>query len=456
MRAPLQSILFLSLFALACSSDPVVTPAGDAGPDGAKPKDGGSDATPPPDISGTTALSVTVVSNGWSSPQDDNDTGTPVAGAAVRVENGSGGFLEGVTDSAGKATISVDVAKGPFDVTVAKASMGATSILDVKTTSDLTKVIWMPQPLARKEFSIGGKINGKAAPGNQVLIDAPWFQTVFAKANATTYTTKHVYVTDDPSAITVAAIEVDGTNTAVNAVMMPPVARTQGAMTADITFPSTAVAPTVTNVIINLPTTGVLMASDITTVGQTGMPAYSNAVVEKTTSKSATYVGLGFVSKPSGSASNFKITAFGGDLAPTLAYADLSNGNGLSFRVGTVDMTTAITVPPVTKLAVAGTSLGDATLEFDATGYNYFSASLYDAAATDTVWEIYATGTSLATHPFPHLPSSVPLTAITSASDVILGVAVVQSGKTPKSFGGVPGVQAFVNASSGVQLSAAF
>ena len=459
MRAPIQSILFLSFFAFACS-DPAVTPVADAGGTDAKPpKDSGADATPPPDISGTTGLSVTVVSNSWSNPQNDTDVGTPVSGAAVRVENGAGGFLEGVTDSSGKATIKVDIAKGPFDVTVAKAAMGATSILDVKTAADLTKVIWMPQPLPRKEFSIGGAINGKKAAGNEVLIDAPWFQTVFAKANATTYTTKHVYVTDDPNAVTVAAIEVDSTKTAVNAVMMPGVTRTQSAMTADITFPSVAVVPTVTNVTINLPTTGALMASDITTVGQTGLPAYSNAIVEQTSSKSATYVGLGLVAKPTGNTSNFKITAFGGNLAPTLAYCDLNNGNGLGFRVGTVDFTAspaAITVPPVAKLSAQGTSLGDATLEFDSTGYDYFSGSAYDATAQDTVWDVYSTGKTLTTHPFPHLPSTVPLTAITSASDLVIGIAVVKSAKQPKDFSGVPGVQAFVNASSGVQVSAAF
>ena len=456
MRAPIQSILVLSFFAFACSSPDAVTPVADAGPDGSKPKDSGSDATPTPDISGTTALSLTVVSNTWSSPQTDVDTGTPVAGAAVRVENGAGGFLEGVTDSTGKATIKVDATKGPFDVTVAKASMGATSILGVASAADLTKVIWMPQPLPRTEYTIAGTINGKKATANLVQIDAPWFQTVFVKTNVTTYSTKHVYVPADPSPVTLAAIEIDSTNTPVNAVMMPGVTRLQGAMTADVTFPAVAVTPTVTNVTITLPTTGALMASDITTVGQTGLPAYSNAIVEQTASMSATYVGLGLISKPVGNTANFKITAFGGNLAPTMAYADLSNGNGLAFRVGTVDLTSAVTVPPVAKLATAGTSLADATLEFDSTGYDYFSGSVYDATAQDTVWDVYATGKSLATHPFPHLPSTVPLTAITSATDVIIGIAVVKSAKTPKDYSGVPGTQAFVNASSGVQVSAAF
>ena len=456
MRAPIQSILFLSLFAFACSSPAVTPPAGDAGVDAKAPKDGGADATPPPDISGTTALSVTVVSNAWSNPQTDVDPGTPVSGAAVRVENGAGGFVEGVTDSSGKATVKVDIAKGPFDVTVAKAAMGATSILDVKSAADLAKVIWMPQPLPRKEFSIGGSITGKKAAGNDVLIDAPWFQTVFPKPNVLTYSTKQVYVNDDPTDVTVAAIEVDSTKTAVNAVMMPGVKRTQSAMTADVVFPSVAVVPTVTNVTINLPSTGILTAADITTVGQTGFPAYSNSVVQKTSSKSATYVGLGVISKPTGNTANFKITAFGGNLAPTSAYADLSNGAGLSFRVGTVDFTSAITVPAVTKLAAAGTSLGDTTLEFDSTGYDYFSGSAYDATAQDTIWDVYVTGKSLAAHPFPHLPSSVPLSAITSASDLIVGIAVVKSAKAPKDYSGVPGTQAFVNASSGVQVSASF
>lgn len=458
MRAPIQSILFLSFFAFACSSDPV-TPAADAGPDGSKPKDSGSDATPPPDISGTTALSLTVVSNSWSGPQTDGDTGTPVSGAAVRVENGAGGFLEGVTDSTGKATLKVDTTKGPFDVTVAKAAMGATSILGVTSAADLTKVIWMPQPLPRTEYTIAGAINGKKAAANLVQIDAPWFQTVFAKTLATTYSTKHVYVPDDPSPVTVAAIEIDATNAPINAVMMPGVARTQGTMTADITFPAVAVTPTVTNVTITLPTTGALTASDITKVGQTGLPAYTNAIVQQTAGKSATYVGLGLISKPSGNTANFKITSFGGDLAPTSAYAILSNGADLSFSVGTVDFSASpagITVPPVAKLAAAGTSLGDATLEFDSTGYDYFAGSVYDATAQDTVWDVYATGKSLAAHPFPHLPSTVPLTAITSATDVIIGIAVVKSAKTPKDYGGVPGTQAFVNASSDVQVSAAF
>ncbi|HEX7601853.1 MAG TPA: hypothetical protein VF316_09620, partial [Polyangiaceae bacterium] len=91
------------------------------------------------------------------------------------------------------------------------------------------------------------------------------------------------------------------------------------------------------------------------------------------------------------------------------------------------------------------------------TGYDYVAGSVYDATAQDTVWDVYITGKSLAVHPFPHLPSTVPLTAITSATDVIIDIAVVKSATTPKEYsGGVPSNQAFVNASSGVQVSAAF
>ena len=218
-------LLVLPFLAMACSSDPAVTPT-DAGPD-AKPKDGGSDATPPPDISGTTAFDITVVSNTWGVPDNDTDPGTPQAGVEVRLENEAGGFLEATTDSSGKATIKADATKGPFDVTVAKTGVGAASVLGVKAPADLTKKIWLPIPFVQKSYSMAGALNGKKSAANDVLIDAPWFETAFPKPNATTYGSRHIYVDADPTDVTVAAIEVDSTKTAVNAVMMPAVKRTQ-------------------------------------------------------------------------------------------------------------------------------------------------------------------------------------------------------------------------------------
>ncbi len=450
-------LLALPLLALACSSDPA-NPSTDAGPDGSKPKDGGADTAPPVDISGTTSLDVTVVSNAWGNPQDDTDVGTPQSGVAVRVENGAGGYLEGTTDAQGKASIKVDLAKGPFDVTVAKAGVGAASVLDVKAAADLTRKIWLPKPLAKTSYSIAGAINGKKDPANVVMIDAPWFETAFVKANTATYSARHLYVADDPTDVTLAAIEVDANKNAVNAVMMPGVKRSQGAMTADVTFPSVAVAPTVANLKINVPSTGIITGADITTVGQTGFPTYSNSVVLKTAGKSAVYVGLGLVTKPVANVANFKLQTFGGGLAPELAYADMNNGQGLFLRAYFHTLTdgTQQTIPPVQKLEAGGASLADATITFDQTGYDYALGSIYDGDAQESPWVLYFTGATLTGHKVPHLPSTVDLSSITQATDVVLSVTIVKSAKKPKDYSDVSGYSADATASAGGQVSAAF
>lgn len=449
-------LLVLPFLAMACS-DPAATPT-DAGTDAKPPKDGGSDATPPPDISGTTAFDITVVSNTFGVPDSDTDLGTPQAGVEVRLENGAGGFLEATTDSSGKATVKADAAKGPFDVTVAKTGVGAASVLDVKSPADLTKKIWLPVPLTQKSYSMAGALNGKKSPANDVLIDAPWFETVFPKPNATTYGSRHIYVDADPTDVLVAAIEIDSTKTAVNAVMMPAVKRTQSAMTVDVTFPSVAVTPTIANLKINVPSTGVITGADITTVGQSGFPAYSNGIVLKLAGKSAVYVGLGVITKPVANVANFKIQTFGGGLTPDLAYADMNNGAGIGLRAffHTLADATAITIPPVTKLEATGTSLADATVTFDTTGYDYVVGSLYDDAAKESPWVLYATGSSLTAHKIPHLPSKVQLSSLTSASDLILGITLIKSAKKPKDYSDVGGYSADASASSGAQVTAAF
>jgi hypothetical protein len=449
-------LLALPLLVLACSSDPQPATS-DAGPDGSKPKDGGADTGSPVDISGTTSLDVTVVSNAWGTPQDDNDVGTPQSGVAVRVENGQGGYLEGTTDSSGKASIKVDLAKGPFDVTVAKAGVGAASVLDVKAAADLTKKIWLPKPLAKQSFSIAGAINGKKDPANLVMIDAPWFETAFVKANTATYSARHLYVTDDPTDVTLAAIEVDANKNAVNAVLMPGVKRTQGAMTADVTFPSTPATVTTSNLKINVPSTGAVTGADITTVGATGFPNYSNAIVLKTAGKSAVYVGLGLVTKPVANVANLKLQTFGGGLTPDVAYADMNSGTVfLRAYFRTFTDGAQQTIPPVQKLEATGTSLADATVTFDQTGYDYAIGSLYDGTAQESPWVLYFTGTSITAHKVPRLPSSVDITSITQASDLVLSVTVVKSSKKPKDFSDVSGYAADATASSGGQVTAAF
>ncbi|CAN5246852.1 hypothetical protein BH09MYX1_BH09MYX1_51280 [soil metagenome] len=161
--------------------------------------------------------------------------------------------------------------------------------------------------------------------------------------------------------------------------------------------------------------------------------------------------------KPVASVSTVKLQTFTGPLAPDAAYADYSTGTNMGMRVFTHTFTdSTITVPPVAKLGATGTSLADATLDVDATGYDYADGALYDATAQNSPWVLYFTGPTLTAHKLPHLPSSVALSTITSSAELSLSVTVVKSTKKPKDYSDVGGYSADASASAFSTVTAAF
>lgn len=229
MRTILASSIFVGTVAaalFACGGTDPVNPPNDGGPpsdspiskpDGSKDAAGDVNVGPTVDIKGSDMLSISAVSGPGGFPRNGSDKGKGVDGAGVRVENLDGtGWIDGTTDANGKISIGVTLTKGPFNVTVAKVGFGIASVMGVTSAADLTKLIWVPQPLVTKELNIQGAISGlKDATNNKIQIDSAWFATVFSGAGPKNYTTKHVYVANDTVPVNLAGIEIDPSNNAV-------------------------------------------------------------------------------------------------------------------------------------------------------------------------------------------------------------------------------------------------
>ena len=456
-----SSLFAVSALALfACSANEAQPPAVDAGSDVVvKPKDSGADVKDAAivnlDISGTTEFSVTVVSGAFGYPKSAADKGTAVDAAEVRIENATGtGWLEATADASGKVSFKVDVAKGPFDITAAKADIGAASILGVKAAADIAgKSLWLPHALATKEYTISGAISNAGAT-TSVQLDAAWFATVWLKNGGSAvknYSTNHVWVQDDQSLVNVAALEIDAMNTLVDGVWTPTQMRTQSTMVADVDFSKNKIAmPSTAIITLNLPVSGQLTGAMIDGVGDltgaTGLGPWTNSTVAKGVGQSAAYVGIGVLSLPANGASKFKVQYLGGDLQPDYATAFMykkNSGNGLSIHVKKADLVDGkqITIPTMSPMSVtdsagagpggsdagAGPSdLSDSFLSFDGSAADFVGVSISESNAASqnrTIWELYFIGKTASNKSVPHLPSKIALTDLTGASNVVLGMA---------------------------------
>jgi hypothetical protein len=485
LASSLFAVSALALF--ACSgSDNTATPAADAGTDAPKVKSdasadaGGDSAAPNVNISGTTEIAVMVVSGSFGYPKSGADKGTGVDGADARIENADGsGWLEGVTDATGKVTFKVDLAKGPFDITAAKADLGAASILGVKAAADVAgKSLWLPQQLATKEYTISGAISNAGAT-NSVQLDCAWFATAWLKNGGSAvknYSTKHVWVQDDQAPVNVAALEIDPMNNLIDGVWTPTQARTQGTMIADVDFSKNKIVmPSTANITLNLPATGQLTGAMVDAVGDltgaTGLGPWTNSTVAKSVGQSAAYVGIGVLSLPANGASKFRVQYLGGDLQPDYATAFMykkNSGNGLSIHVKKADLVDGkqITIPTMSPMSVtdsagagpggsdagAGPSdLSDAFISFDGSAADFVGVSISESNAASnnrTVWELHFIGKTASKKSIPHLPSKIALSDITGASNLILGLAAGKGLTLPTDFaagqgGGQPADFAF-------------
>lgn len=424
----LSAIVLSSVCLVACgSSSDTPPPAGnDAGGDtptdtnkpDVKPVEGGDtggDTTPPPDISGALDISIRVIQ------YENATTKTPLPDFPIRAENAAGGFLESKTGADGVGHLKVDAAKGPFDITIAKAGYGIVSILGV--TGPVGDVSTYELGTASKTATIGGTITGKVDPANQVQVDAWAFSTFIAKSGITTYSSKYSYndVTKDPP-IPLAAIEVDSTGKAINGVLTASTPRTGTAMTTNVVLPSPAVAATAKTINAKFPATGLLTGSALTKISKPTSDTFlGDALVVKSSGFAQMFVGIGNSAIPSSNAAAIKLQVFGGDMAPDKVVAAWSGTGNLYARINFSDLAdgATVTMGEVKTLEQSGLDLSDYTFSIDGTGYEFSGMELIDTSANSVVWRAYQAGGKIASRGLPHLPTTVKM------EDVAAGFAPV-------------------------------
>lgn len=451
MRTILASSIFFATVAaalVACGGTDPIAPV-DGGPtDGPViPKDGGkSDGGGPgpeggpvvcADITGTDSLAISAVSGPGGIPRNAVDKGKPVDGAGVRIETLDGsGCLDGTTDSAGKFTGKVSLAKGPFNVTIVKVGFGIASVMGVTSVADLAKLVWLPQPLVTKELNIQGAITGLKDPvANKVQIDSAWFATVFSGAGPKNYQVKHVYVAVDTVPVNLAGIEIDPANNAVQGEWMPDVARVNGPMTADMTFDVNAQLPKKSLITINLAGSGQLTGPMVKYVGDltAAKIAWTNTTVAKSVGLSAAYVGIAILGKPTGSAAPLNVQWFDQKLQPDYASCFFTDqmGNGLSVNVKDFTDKGMVTVPAIAKLDVGANAatFGDVKITADGTGADFIVANI--TTQTDTVWRMYFPGVKVTGARLPNLPASVQFGDVSGGASFFVDVSAIKTPTKP-------------------------
>lgn len=432
MKRSLGLIVVAALFS-ACSSTPVVT--GDAGPDsgplpdsGKPPKDAGKDVQAPP-IDGTTDMTVTVQEYNFGM-----NTPAALAGADVRVENAQGGFVDGTTDGSGVAHIKVDVAKGPFDVTAAKIGYEAISVLNQAGPLATPIVTYKVDNSAFfNQQTVSGSISGKTNSGDRVQLDLYAFQTVLAKPNEASYSTKFSYYTSGPNpTMNITALELDGSDNIVNAMQAPMTARTNGAMTVNIAFPQSPPAVTTSNITVSFPGAGVVKGNDVVQVGDpvSDVHAGNVVVVKQITNPTAfMFVGVGNATLPSNNASAVKVQSLAGaNIAPDY-YEVLYQAANMNVFVRSYTLTNnaTFTIGQVDSLDAGGTSLDDTKFGSVTQGYDgtEFALVVQNAQQQNTVvWSVWGAGASLAQHGIPHLPAAIKVGDLTGGGGITGSVAI--------------------------------
>src|SRR6185503_2220065 len=114
-----------------------------------------------------------------------------------------------------------------------------------------------------------------------------------------------------------------------------------------------------------------------------------------------------------------KLQTFSGDLKPDLVTAAWSGG-GFFARVGLPNLTygTNIDVGSVTTLEATGADLSDVTFAAAGTGWEDSELELGNADDNKTVWRVFGKGPTITSRGLPHLPSTVALADLDSASPV--------------------------------------
>jgi hypothetical protein len=395
----------------------------------------------------------------------------PVAGAAVRAENAMGACAEALTGADGVAHVMVDMAMGPYDVTVAGANLtigdgGApvtlttTSVLGVSTAPMPGPVQVSPQSTAmnfgtqnvKGNITIPGSIPVDAGGGDggsyKVQIDGWDFNTVVQAATLPTYATTYEYdysKVPNGLALPLAGIVVDPTGTAVTGVYTASTPRTGSVMGINVDFTMGPLTPTTTTLTIQWPAAGLVVPAELTTIGTpAGQNAViGNAIVVKTTPMEASaeqFVGIGNVNLPdSNGKSTLTLQTFPAPMDPSIAdavlfgmkyVAEVQPHNLMSGATEAVGQVNTLTVTP----GSAG-DLSDVTFSIDSTGYDYSYIQIWNSKAMTPVyyWTIYATGGTVMSRKLPNLPSSVASTDVIAVATVgaYVGVEKLRTGAPP-------------------------
>jgi hypothetical protein len=395
----------------------------------------------------------------------------PVAGAAVRAENAMGACAEGITGADGIAHVMVDTSMGPYDVTVAGANLmigdgGApvtlttTSVLGVATAPMPGFIQVSPQSTAMN-FGTANVSGHITVPGNipvdaggadggsyKVQIDGWDFNTVVQAATLPTYASTYQYdygKVPNGLALPLAGIIVDPTGTAVTGVYTALTPRTGGTMGIPVDFTASPLTPTTTTLTIQWPSGGVVIPSELTTIGSpAGQNAViGNAIVVKTTpmeSSAEQFVGIGNVTLPDGSGkSTLTLQTFPSPMDPSIAdavifgmkyVAEVQPHNLMSGSTETVGQVNALTVTP----GAAG-DLSDVTFSVDSTGYDATYIQIWNGKAMTpvTYWSVYATGGTIMNRKLPNLPSTIASTDVIAVANVsaYVGVEKIRMGGPP-------------------------
>jgi hypothetical protein len=423
---------------LDCSSSSPALP-GDAGPH----DDGGDGGKV--DISGMTDITVAVVQYKLT-----GDTPFPMVPVRAQVPGDPNAFIDTVTDAMGVAHFKLDVSKAPngFDVTAAIAGFTAVTITNV--TAAIPGTVELAQLDAAAMFTLlpaSGAISNLGAT-HIAMLDAWSWDAVVTSPGATSYVTKFQLPIGVTLPLPVAAIEVDpaqtsgglSAGTVIRGVLSMPIARPSSPVTIDVDMTaSNAQTPQTSTVTINWPTKGLFQKSSIKSTAapvpvSLGPHIGSGFVGKGTSLLSGQVMVCGIANLDVADPSTLHLQTFSGALSPDIAATRVSTvapmmtatPTDLRARVTAHDLVgnPTLDIGALNRLAINGTSLGDATFEVDADGYD--SAQIYisrQSAPGAPLWTIYVPGGRQTARPLPFLPAGVTLGELVQA---VIGVQVVK------------------------------
>lgn len=332
----------------------------------------------------------------------EGDALTPVAGAAVRVEDATGArFFEGTTDAAGRATIDIEAELYPVSVSVAKAAYFATAVVGlpsgVSRTIRIDPVPQAPNPPPPDPVigDLAGTFYNRSSINNRAVVTGVDVQG--SDGGGVSYMMQYI-VSNDP--MTLVALDYDANDGLYNAVVTSTV-RTPGPMSVDITFPRPPLAVVNTDVVLAVPSTGVFSGQRYTLAGQ--------AVVQQTPGKNDVQVGESTMSGL-GSTLTWRIQSFA---EPGLE-VDLAGiaVNGTDLRVLVLErmlMARRVPIAPLPRFAYSGDGglLTELRLDFDGPDYTAAVVELGTQAVPVAYRVIFPAGVAHAGARIPRLPSTV-------------------------------------------------